>query len=348
MDEETLKRIMTAALQASQASQTQQVQSLKKPELPPFDKKNIEVWIKRVESAFLRVNCTDPKLKFAHLESKFQVGEDPTVDAYLYGEANQANWDALIAYFKDRYGKTKKQMALSLINGTPREGRTPSQLAAAIDDKAGDVSIDDIKKEQLLRQLPPDIFRQIVDRVDKLSFKETARLADAWFDKDGKPLIGGDASSINQVTFQPTQPSNTSSTPAASAATLDTPSTLYTDFPQQSESTHPSETDVNAIRQHQQGRRPANRFGNSNRGRGGNNRGNGNSNSRGAFNSNTNYNTNSYGNSASYSNAPNNSNRGSSGGKPKNICHFHIKFGPAAERCETWCMLNPAKGKASL
>ena len=71
MDEETIQRLMEAAIRATQSSNTQHVQSLRKPDLPPFDKKNVDIWIKRVEAAYSRVNCSNPALKFAHLESKF-------------------------------------------------------------------------------------------------------------------------------------------------------------------------------------------------------------------------------------------------------------------------------------
>ena len=56
MDEETIQRLMEAAIRATQSNSTQHVQSLRKPDLPPFDKKNVDIWIKRVEAAYARVN----------------------------------------------------------------------------------------------------------------------------------------------------------------------------------------------------------------------------------------------------------------------------------------------------
>ena len=49
MDEATLTRIMEAAMRAASTGAASQVQSLRKPELPAFDKANIEIWIRRVE-----------------------------------------------------------------------------------------------------------------------------------------------------------------------------------------------------------------------------------------------------------------------------------------------------------
>ena len=57
MDETTIQRLMEAAIRATQSSSTQQVQTLRKPDLPVFDKKNVEIWIKRVEAAYARVHC---------------------------------------------------------------------------------------------------------------------------------------------------------------------------------------------------------------------------------------------------------------------------------------------------
>ena len=327
MDEATIQRLMEAAITATQRSNTQQVQTLRKPDLPVFDKNNVEIWIRRVEAAYTRVNCTSPALKFAHLDSKFEVNADPIIDGFLFGEATEESWKDFLDYLRTRHGPTKKEQALSVINGIPREGRTPSQLAAVMKDKAGKVSLDDIMKEQLLKQLPPDILKHLVDRVDKLTFDETAKLADAWFDKDGKSLISTSATSINSVSRAPPPPTPPSTTSASASA----PEASFTPiFGQDAD----NETDINAVRfrQGQKQQFNVNNRGNA-RGRG---RGNGN-NSRGRGK--TNSNTNSYGDSSSY--APQ--------GKPqKKVCDFHVKFGEEARRCEKWCLLWPqhsAKGK---
>ena len=332
MDEATVQRLMEAAIRATQSTSAQHVQTLRKPDLPVFDKRNVEIWIRRVEAAYSRVNCTSPALKFAHLESKFEVNADPIIDGFLFGEATETSWNDFLQYLRDRHAPTAKDRALSVINGTPREGRTPSQLAAVMKEKAGTVTLDDILKEQLLKQLPADILKQLVDRVDKLSFEETAKLADAWFDRDGKPLLQTSATGINHVAADPSQP-NTSSTASAAASAPAAPFTPA--FGQDDE-----ETDVNAIRfrQGQRQRFDVNNRGSS-RGRG---RGRGNGGSRPQSNNNTN----AYGNSASYSGS--NSNSGSEKPKKK-VCDFHIKFGEEARRCEQGCMMwerhQAAKGK---
>ena len=199
MDEASITRIVEAAVRAATQTTTAQVQQLRKPELPAFDKKNVDIWIKRVEAAYARVSCTDPKLKFAHLEAKFDVNEDPKVNEFLFGDPTAESWKDFLKYLRTRYGRTRKQEALSVINGTPREGRTPSQLAALMKDRAGAVSLDDILKEQLLKELPVDVQRQIADKVSTLTFQQTADLADAYFDKDGKQLHPSTSSTVNSV-----------------------------------------------------------------------------------------------------------------------------------------------------
>ena len=320
MDEETIQRLMEAAIRATQSTSAQQVQSLRKPDLPPFDKRNVEIWIKRVEAAYARVNCTNPSLKFAHLESKFEVNQDPIIDGYLFGAADDASWTAFLNYLRTRYGPTTRDRALSVINGTPREGRTPSQLVAAMKEKAGAVSLDDILKEQLLKQLPNDVMKQIVDRVDKLTCDETAKLADSWFSKDGKPLLSADATSINNVDRQPSRPSispTTSSNPdsaSAAAATSFTPV-----FDEQD-----ADADINAIR-FRQGQKQSfnvqNREGARGRGRG---RGAPSARGRGS------------GNNASGQSSSGNDNK-------RKVCNYHIRFGDKAEKCMDWCILNPQR-----
>ena len=192
-------------------------------------------------------------------------------------------------------------------------------------EKAGSVTVDDILKEQLLKQLPPDILKQLVDRVDKLTFEETAKLADSWFDRDGKPLIQTPTTAINHIADAPA-PSTHSSTLQASASAAATPTTPYA--LQEGE-----DTDVNAIR-FRQGQRQ--HFNVNNRG-GARGRGRGNSNSG----SRSNNNTNSYGNSASYSAPP--------AANKKKVCDFHVRYGEEARRCEKWCILwdkhQSSKGK---
>ena len=318
-------------MRAASAGATSQVQSLRKPELPAFDKGNIEIWIRRVESAYARVRVTDPKLKFAHLESKFDVNADPIVNEFLFNpDADADTWTSFLAYLRKRYGRTTKQEALSVINGTSRDGRTPSQLVAVMKEKAGKVTLDDVLKEQLLKELPPDIHRQIVDRVDGLSFEQTGQLADKWFDKDGKPLLSSTPSTIHSVDAHRNipRPSTPSSSHTASSA------------PDAQNFTSPFEdaeddADINAVR-FRQGLKQSFRVqnGSNSRGRGGPNGGQrggqrGGSSSRGA----------------SSSGSSNNSNS-----TQKKVCPFHIKYGEQAERCLPWCILYPQhvpKGKAS-
>ena len=200
MDEETVQRLMEAAIRATSSTSTSQVQSLKKPELPNFDKNNIDIWIKRVEAAYTRVNVSDPKLKFAHLENKFDVNADPLINEFLFETApTAATWTAFLSYLRKRYGRTTKQQAQSVISGTPRDGRTPSQLVALMKERAGTVTLDDILKEQLLKELPSEVHRQIVDKVDSLTFEQTGELADKWFDKEGKPLLADATVSVNNA-----------------------------------------------------------------------------------------------------------------------------------------------------
>ena len=322
MDEETVQRLMEAAIRATSSTATSQVQSLKKPELPTFDKNNIDIWIKRVEAAYTRVNVTDPKLKFAHLESKFDVNTDPLINDFLFETTpTAATWVSFLAYLRKRYGRTTKQQAQSVINGTPRDGRTPSQLVALMKEKAGTVTLDDILKEQLLKELPSEVHRQIVDKVDSLTFEQTGELADKWFDKEGKMLLSNSSTSVNNVG------SSRSSAPAPTAsasASSNGPSNFSTPFSQDD-----VETDVNAVRFKQGQKQHVNVNNNSRAAPRG----------RGSYNS---------------SQRSNNSN-GSSGGADASgrskVCNYHIKFGDKAEKCQPWCLLysqhSASKGRAS-
>ena len=322
-------------MRAANSNATAQVQSLRKPELPQFDKSNIEIWIRRVESAYARVRVTDPKLKFAHLESKFDVSTDPIINEFLFNaDADAGTWSSFLEYLRKRYGRTTKQEALSVINGTPREGRTPSQLVAAMKERAGKVTLDDVLKEQLLKELPAEVHRQIIDKVDGLSFEQTGELADKWFDKEGKPLLSATPSTVHSVSAsgnhqRPSTPSSNASASASAAGSSD-PSSFTPPFNDLED-----EMDINAIR-FRQGQKQKFRVKNGSAPR---ESGNQNGGQRG----------NQAGNQRNGNNGrpPNNNN---SSAAQKKVCPFHIKYGQDAERCLPWCMMYPQhtpKGKAS-
>ena len=325
-DEEAMTRMISAAVRAASEGNLQQVQSLRKPELPPFDKANIEIWIKRVESAYARVRVTDPKIKFAHLESKLGVDLDPKINDFLFGEATEDTWREFLDYLRSIYGRTKKQATLALINGIPREGRRPSQLLSVLKDKTKGVTIDDILKEQLFKEMPHEVQRQLTDKVEDMTVQQLTDAADKFFDKDGKLLVNSNVTSVSSISSAPPAP-------AAPNTSSEHPHT----FPPLHDDADP--TDVNAVR-FKQGQRQnfpvRNGSSSAPRGRGGARGGSGNSGGRG-------------GNSQRGGN--NQRGKGAAGSSDKKVCQYHVNYGPEARKCESYCTFWPShpmsKGKAS-
>ena len=171
----------------------------KKPEIPPFDKKHIDIWIKRTENAFVRANISAINEKFAFLETKFPVGFDPRIDEYLYGDATDTSWASFITYLRKEYGATIQQRASIFIDGFKRDGLRPSQYAAALDEKTKDVTLDDVKKEMLLREIPADVRRMLQERTETLTFKDVAKIADNYFDANGRPKNASQNPTVSQV-----------------------------------------------------------------------------------------------------------------------------------------------------
>ena len=178
-----------AAVEAAMASVQNMSLPRRKPDLPDFDTRNIEIWIKRVESAYIRANVTDAKEKFAHLEGKIGVETDPKINEFLFGDANDANWMEFLKYLRTRYGHSKKQQTAVFLDGVKREGRRPSQLLSFIKEKTKEVTVDDLRKELVLRELPAEVQRLLADKADSLTAEEVAAVADKHFDKDGHLLI---------------------------------------------------------------------------------------------------------------------------------------------------------------
>ena len=178
-----------ASLVTQQGAQQQQMQiRTRKPDLPEFDSKNIEIWIKRTEAAYDRAGICLPKDKFAFLESKFAVGANPSIDAYLYGPANETTWNDFLSYLRNEYGRTVRQEAQFIRSQHSRDGRRPSQMLSQIKEKVKRVTVDDILKEIIVSSLPNDVQQMLAERITEATAEETATMADKYFDQSGKPL----------------------------------------------------------------------------------------------------------------------------------------------------------------
>ena len=193
----TTSQLLTQSLTNSSRAST------KKPELPPFDPKNLEPWIRRTENAFVRANINEPKQKFAYLEGIISVDLHPTVNAYFAGEATQQNYDDFLAFLRERYGRSKEQRVQSSIVGVRRNGRMPLDLAAVILEQTEGVTIDDIRKAHLLAELPQQVRSNISNRQDELDFMGLAKAANEYFDRDGGLKATNNINSINAVDTTP-------------------------------------------------------------------------------------------------------------------------------------------------
>ena len=160
----------------------------KKPEMPPFDAKHVNRWIKRLEAAYQRAGVSLAKDKFAFLESTFEVTANPRINKFLYGTNTDDDWRQFLEFLKEEYGRTTREKAALLISEYPRQGLTPTQYMAQMDEDTEGISLDDIKKEQLLKTLPARIRELMGKEVERLTANEVATKADAYFDKRGNLL----------------------------------------------------------------------------------------------------------------------------------------------------------------
>ena len=193
-----LRQIAATALQALTAASSISSKP-KKPELPAFDTKNIEIWLKRVDAAYTRAGITAPKDKFAFLEAKIAVDTNPRINDFLFGDATDARWNEFVEFLKEEYGRSTQQKVASVLNGIHRDGRRPSHHLSVIEDQTSSISLDDIRKEMMLRGLPAEVRRSMADKVKFLSARDAAKLADEFFDKDGKMLHPSTSQPISSI-----------------------------------------------------------------------------------------------------------------------------------------------------
>ena len=302
----------TKLLEASLSNQAPKPNT-KKPDLPPFDQKNIVSWIRRIENAFTRVNITSPKDKFAHLEAVMSVDMHPTVNEFFNGAATVENYNSFLDFLRERYGRTKEQKVQSAINGVRRNGRTPMDLAALIDEQIDDITIEDVKKAHFLAEMPREVRHNLATQVDSSSFRELAKAAEVYFNRDG--TLRASEARVNSI--NPTTPQTGGNSIPATHSVPNMSSSFTTAF-EDHNTAAPNE--INAIN-----RQPRGSNSSSNQNYGNNNTRTGRSQSRPRNSS---------------SRGRGNGNRSTS--RPRaasnnGLCWLHNKFGDEARYCKAPC-----------
>ena len=195
-----LRQQMRAELRNEAAASGAQIPDAikRKPEIPAFDKKQVDHWIRRTENAFIRALCNTPREKFAFLETKFPVDFNPRINEFLWGDPTEDKWKEFLAYLRSEYGTTRQQRAAVILDGFKRDGRKPSQYVALLEEKTKDIDLNDVRKEMLLREMPTDVQRMLQERFEGLSLRDAAKAADAYFDQEGK-LRQKQPTSVNAV-----------------------------------------------------------------------------------------------------------------------------------------------------
>ena len=202
---------LSSAFQTLTTTTAAPTASRKKPELPPFDQQNILVWLRRIQAAYDRAGVILAKDKFAYLESMFDTSFNPVINDFLFNSANtNDDWNQFVAYMKLEYGPTRRQKARKLIGDLPRNSMKPTQYLSQLEEETKDVTLDDVKKEHLLKTIPPRIREIMGKAVETKTAKEVATMADHYFDSQGRPLEKS-ATSISHV-------SNTQSTSTATSS----------------------------------------------------------------------------------------------------------------------------------
>ena len=276
----------------------------KKPELPPFDSKNVLIWIRRVQAAYARAGVIDPRDKFAWMESIFQVKLDPQIDAYLYGTNTAQDWDDFLEYLKLQYGPTLRQKAQKLMGDIPRHDLKPSQYLLQLKEDVKDVELDHILKEHLLKTIPSRIREIMGKEVESMSSAEVAKLADDFFDRNGRPVEKA-ATPVNNVA--PSSSSSTTSSTTSAAASF---TAAYSDD---------DDADVNFVRRG--GSRGNDRAHSINRGQ----------------RSRSRPNHNRFPNALSTNSASNGPTSNSASSFPPGTCRWHRLFGDKSRKCVTDC-----------
>ena len=171
----------------------------RKPELPPFSKKDIENWIRRVKNAYTRVGILDAKSKFAFLENIIGTETTPTINAFMvHPNPTDATWEAFLEHLTQRYGRTTQQQAQSVLRNFKRHGRTPEDMWAHMLEQVGDLTLHDVLKENIYQELPAAVRQHLSGDLPTMTPAALAKAANRFFDRDGN-LENAEGNSVNQV-----------------------------------------------------------------------------------------------------------------------------------------------------
>lgn len=170
----------------------------RRPELPIWDEKNLESWIRRTNNAFTRAGINTAKDKFAYLESIITVEQHPTINNYFSGDPSETKYDEFITFLRERYGRSREEQTQTALDGIKRQGRLPSDMAAILDDQIGSTTIEDLKKAHFMKELPEVVHQSLTERIHNMSLKEAAKVADQYFHRDGT-LRGATPTTVNEV-----------------------------------------------------------------------------------------------------------------------------------------------------
>ena len=127
------------------------------------------------------------------LPGECHFGGHTSKTQFFSGPSSEANWKELLEFLRFRYGRMRRQQPQSAIDRIRRDGRTPANLLALV----GQAAMDEVIKEQLVRQVPTTIGHARAN-VDDMSATEVATAADAYFDHEGHKL-NTSPSSLNSV-----------------------------------------------------------------------------------------------------------------------------------------------------
>ena len=182
----TLSRIVDKTLEANAAPPPQRP---KKPELPEVDLADVVNWLRRVEAAYSRASVTSPADKLSYLEGKRGMSA-PSLNKFFHDPSpNDETWEDFKKYLIERYGLTNQQRARETLgegSGWRRGDRKPSDLIHYTLEKMGTLTLQDLQKEMVFRELPSHVQEHLLLTFNTDTLHEMGVRADHFFEEDGR------------------------------------------------------------------------------------------------------------------------------------------------------------------
>ncbi|KAK5649567.1 hypothetical protein RI129_000596 [Pyrocoelia pectoralis] len=146
--------------------------------LPPFWRKDVNIWFLQIESQFFTARITTEKTKYHHVLGSLESDVVSLISDFFKKELSSTPYSDLKARLIEQFEESNNRKATKLLNEMSLGNKKPSTLLREMRSLAGSQIKDDFLKTIFLQRLPDNINAILTATGDSLELDKLATLAD--------------------------------------------------------------------------------------------------------------------------------------------------------------------------